>query len=315
MGRGGGNKGKVISPGNLPKMEKVVEQKGWDIHNVRTLACMKAMGVAPLVSQASDQSLEKAIKILGAWSEIGADPWVMRIMQWGYRIPLVTLPPLTTQGQETTYPMGTPTWSSLNQSVHELRSKGAIKLAPHSHLFLVTKATGEWRPIIVLSSLNAFVHCPSFTMETGPVVNVPRLERCLISYRDQPSQQTLSTTFCHDGTAWQFTVLPFGLSTSLRVFTKILKPVHVLANAHLHQGKIAHVPRYNTHTSIVSPKNAVHWWPSVSLHPYKTNISFFWGQLSELTYLVASRDQIQWRTDGWTDRQMDGWMDTVITKY
>ena len=39
-----------------------------------------------------------------------------------------------------------------------------------------------------------------------------------------------------NGTAWQFTVLPFGLSTSLRVFTKILKPV--LAYAHLHRVKL-----------------------------------------------------------------------------
>ena len=30
---------------------------------------------------------------------------------------------------------------------------------------------------------------------SGPVVNFHRLERCLLSYRDQPS--------CHDGTAWQ----------------------------------------------------------------------------------------------------------------
>ena len=42
--------------------------------------------------------------------------------------------------------------------------------------------------------------------------------------------------FCHNGTAWQFTVLPFGLSTSPRVFTKILKPV--LAYAHLHRVKL-----------------------------------------------------------------------------
>ena len=35
----------------------------------------------------------------------------------------------------------------------------------YSRLFLVRKATGEWRPIIDLSSLNVFVHCPSFTME------------------------------------------------------------------------------------------------------------------------------------------------------
>ena len=34
--------------------------------------------------------------------------------------------------------------------------------------------------------------------------------------------------------------LPFGLSTSLRVFTKILKPV--LAYAHLHRAIIPHVP-------------------------------------------------------------------------
>ena len=47
--------------------------------------------------------------------------------------------------------------------------------------------------------------------------------------------------FCHNGTSWQFTVLSFGLSTSLRVFTKILKPV--LAIAHLHRVKIAHVHR------------------------------------------------------------------------
>ena len=42
--------------------------------------------------------------------------------------------------------------------------------------------------------------------------------------------------FCHNSTAWQFTVLPFGLSTSLSVFTKILKPV--LAYAHLHRVKL-----------------------------------------------------------------------------
>ena len=28
---------------------------------------------------------------------------------------------------------------------------------------------------------------------TGPVVNVPRLERCLLSHRDKPSRQTLPT--------------------------------------------------------------------------------------------------------------------------
>ena len=58
---------------------------------------------------------------------------------------------------------------------------------------------------------------------TWPVVNLPRPERRYLR-------------FCHNGTAWQFTVLPFGLSTSPRVFTKMLKPV--LAFAHLHRVKL-----------------------------------------------------------------------------
>ena len=190
-----------------------MEQKGQDVPDVRTPACMKAPEVPPLLVRASDQSPERIAgrlsKFSRAWSEIGADPWVMRIVQWGYKIPVVTLPPLRLQGQETTYLKGSLNWSSLNQSVQELRNKGAIEPAPltpgfYSRLFLVRKATGEWRPIIDLSSLNVFVHCPKKLHygdasvnpqgpTTGPVVNLPRPERCLLSYRDRPSGQTLPT--------------------------------------------------------------------------------------------------------------------------
>ena len=87
-----------MSPGNLPTGEKAVEQKGRDVPDVRTPACMKAPEVPPLTVRASDQSPEKIAgwlsKFSGAWSEIGADPWVMSIVQWGYRIPFVTLPVL-----------------------------------------------------------------------------------------------------------------------------------------------------------------------------------------------------------------------------
>ena len=99
----GVNKAKAkISPGNLPTGEKAVEQKGRDVPDVRMPACMKAPEVPPLLVRTSDQSPEKIAgrlsKFSGAWSEIGADPWVMRIVQWGYKIPFVTLPPLGFQG-------------------------------------------------------------------------------------------------------------------------------------------------------------------------------------------------------------------------
>ena len=174
----------------------------------------------------------------------------MRIVQWGYKIPFVTLPPLRFQGQETTYPKGSLKWSSLSQSVQELRNKGAIEPAPlspgfYSRLFLVRKATGEWRPIIDLSSLNVFVHCPSFTMETprsilralhqGQWLTSLDLKDAYFHIGIHPADRRY-LRFCHNGTSWQFTVLPFGLSTSPRVFTKILKPV--LAYAHLHRVKL-----------------------------------------------------------------------------
>ena len=70
---------------------------------------MKAPEVPPLLVGASDQSPEKIagrLSKFSRWSEIGADPWVMRIVQWGYKIPFVMLPPLRLQEHETTYPKG-----------------------------------------------------------------------------------------------------------------------------------------------------------------------------------------------------------------
>ena len=133
---------------------------------------MKAPEVSPLLVRTSDQSPEKIAgrlsKFSGAWSEIGADPWVMRIVQWGYKIPFVTLPPLRALQQ------------------------------------------GQW--LTSLDLKDAYFH-----------IGIHPADRRYLR-------------FCHNGTSWQFTVLPFGLSTSPRVFTKILKPV--LAYAHLHRVKL-----------------------------------------------------------------------------
>ena len=107
------------------------------------------------------------------------------------------------------------------------------------------QGNGGWRPIIDLSSLNVFVHCPSFTMETprsilralqqGQWLTSLDLKDAYFHIGIHPADRRY-LRFCHNGTSWQFTVLPFGLSTSPRVFTKILKPV--LAYAHLHRVKL-----------------------------------------------------------------------------
>ena len=129
----------------------------------------------------------------------------------GYRIPFVTLPPVRYQGQ----PLVPCHQGNMGvEADHRSILPQCLRALPELHY-------GD-----------APVNPRGPT--TGPVVNFPRPERCLLSYRDQPSGRYLR--LCHNGTAWQFTVLPFGLSTSPRVVTKILKPV--LAFTHLHWVKL-----------------------------------------------------------------------------
>ena len=176
----------------------------------------------PLTVRTSVQSPEKIAGRLsnsrGVWSEIGADPWVMRIVQWGYKIPFVTLPPLRLQGQETTYPKGSLKWSSLSQSVQELRNKGAIEPAPLSRAFTADHKICPPSMSSCIARASLWRHLGQFSGPLNrPVVNLPGPERRLLSYRVDPADRRC---FCHNGTSWQFTVLSFGLSTSLRVFPK-----------------------------------------------------------------------------------------------
>ena len=89
------------------------------------------------------------------------------------------------------------------------------------------------------------MHCPSFTMEMprsilgalqqGQWLTSLDLKDAFFHRGINPADRHY-LRFCHNGTTWQFTVLTCGLSTSPRVFTKILKPV--LAYAHLHRVKL-----------------------------------------------------------------------------
>ena len=175
----------------------------------------------------------------------------MRIVHWWFMIPFVALPPLTHHGQETIYPKGSLKWSSLNQSVQELRNKGAIEPAPLtpgfcSCLFLVTQATGEWRPMIDLSSLNVFVHCPSFTMEMPRSILGALQQGQWLTSQDayfhigiNPADRRY-LRFCHNGTAWQLTVLVRVVNQSESIYQNTQTGTSICPSP---SGKIAHVPR------------------------------------------------------------------------
>ena len=80
----------------------------------------------------------------------------MEVLRLGYRVPFMSDPPLSV------VPIPLPSYSpssikgkALQRGKETLIAKGAVKLAPlspgfYSHLFMVQKASGSWRPVINL---------------------------------------------------------------------------------------------------------------------------------------------------------------------
>ena len=129
----------------------------------------------------------------------------------------------------------------LQQAVDALLMKGAIErvtnvksLGFDSRLFLVPKKTGDLRPVIDLSTLNRHMVVPHFKMQTqGSVRSAIRSQEWTVSidirdaYLHVLMHQAVGKylRFVVNKKVYQFTCLPFGLATSPREFTKLLRPV------------------------------------------------------------------------------------------
>ena len=175
------------------------------------------------------------------------DAWVVEALRVGYWIPFDRLPPLSER------PLSLPAYSpqsirgvALTQELQNLLRKGAVEPVPlspgfYSRLFLVQKASGSWRPIIDLSTLNEYITSARFHMETPrSVLNSIRPGDWMISldlqdaYLQVPvhhdSRRFLS--FVVAGKTYQFRVLCFGLTTAPQVFTRIMAPVSTILHRH-----------------------------------------------------------------------------------
>ena len=115
-----------------------------------------------------------------AWRDRGADPWVVEVLREGYRLPFLSVPPLSSE------PLPMPSYSltsikgkALEEVALSLVEKGAVELAPppspgyYSRLFVVWKTFGSWRLVINLSILNRSVSKTPFKMETLASVGSP----------------------------------------------------------------------------------------------------------------------------------------------
>ena len=110
-------------------------------------------------------------------------------------------------------------------------------LGYYSRLFLVPKKTGDLRLVIDLSTLNRHMVIPHFKMETqGSVRAAIRSQEWTVfidildAYLHVPMHQAARKylRFEVNKKVYQFTCLPFGLATSPREFTKLLRPVVAL---------------------------------------------------------------------------------------
>ena len=184
------------------------------------------------------------------WSDKGADPWVVEVLRWGYRISFSRVPTLSKE--PIPYPAYCPDsirGKALEAQVRSLLEKGAIELAPlpspayYSRLFVVMKASGSWRPVIDLSLLNLKVQKTSFKMETLQSVLLsvwPGFWMMSLDLKDAYLQVPMHPEsskflrFVACGKVYQFKVLCFGLSTAPQVFIRVM----ALVSAFLHHSGI-----------------------------------------------------------------------------
>ena len=171
------------------------------------------------------------------------DALVVEALRVGYRIPFDRRPPLSER------PLSLPVYSpqsikgvTLTQELQNLLRKGAVEPAPqspgfYSRLFLVQKASGSWRPIIDLSTLNDYITSSHFHKETPrSVLSSIRPGDWMISLDLQDAYLQVPVhhnsrrylRFVVAGKSYQFRVLCFGLTTVPQVFTRIMAPVFAI---------------------------------------------------------------------------------------
>jgi ribonuclease HI len=179
------------------------------------------------------------MNFLQFWRENVHDQWVLETLQVGYKIEFQRVPKMGLIHPKVTENMVH--LSVILEEVHALLSKNAIELVPSankegffSSIFLVPKKTGELRPILNLRNLNQFLIKKSFKMETLPaVIRAVQPQDWLVSLdlKDAyfhvpiwpPHRKFLKFQVLNQ--VYQFKVLPFGLTASPRVFTKMVAPL------------------------------------------------------------------------------------------
>lgn len=175
---------------------------------------------------------------LNYWALHTPDIWVLSTLSRGYRLQFRRRPPTSGRVRMTVI-HDLAKAQALNREISTLLAKGAIvpvdpRRDPggfYSKYFLVPKKTGDLRPVLDLRGLNRFLKVIPFHMlSTREVLQAisPGNWFTSIDLKDAYFHVPIAVQhwkflrFAFQGRHFQFRVLPFGLSLSPRVFTRVV---------------------------------------------------------------------------------------------
>ena len=181
--------------------------------------------------------LEHFLRVWMPWCQ---DQWVIDILQRGYRIEFREIPRF--QGiRITPIPRNSEKRRSLLGEVEDLLAKSAVREVTekfqegfYSTIFLAPKKNGKWRPVINLRPLNYYIMKSKFKMTTlRQIIQEVRPGDWMLSvdlkdaYFHVPvcREHWKFLRFRVGSRTFEFTVLPFGITSAPRVFTKVMAPL------------------------------------------------------------------------------------------
>ena len=180
------------------------------------------------------------------WAALTDDQWLLSVIRDGYKLDFHQLPPLSSNPFAFNRTRQNRNQTALLTAVDSLLEKGAVRLVNpdragpgfYNHFFLVAKKSGGWRPILNLTGLNRFIRQSTFRMETPRnVLAAVRPGEWLISIdlKDAYFHIAIHEAFYRylrfvvGNQVYEYTALPFGLSTAPAIFTRVmLAPVALL---------------------------------------------------------------------------------------
>ncbi|XDV29293.1 hypothetical protein PO909_032430 [Leuciscus waleckii] len=193
---------------------------------------------SPPLSERSALRIQPLAIHADAWAKLpGVSKWVLNIIERGYSLQFRRRPRRYVARVETT--VKTEVAHLLRAEVTKLLSKGAIEPLSqvqsegglYSRYFLVPKKDGGLRPILDLRQLNKVLVKRQFRMLTTRQILVQIRQGdwfVSIDLKDAYFQIQIASRhrrylrFAFEGQAYQYTVLPFGLSLAPRTFTKCM---------------------------------------------------------------------------------------------